>query len=365
MKKLLIYCVLIINALMIDACQKPIEIDNAGSTGSLRQGSDVSRINVDLSVKGDYQVHDGILFFKSVDTFTALDQKMRSLSPEKRVEFTRELGFTSLLDGQLATYNSLSKAESKDEYERILFNNKDIILQKNDEQPELLFEEVSSALLSREGIVGIGGVVHCFAKDRTVIATDVKKVRQTYKMGKKVDASVTVIEKRGKANARVGATCLQFDQTVENNGGNRRVNCIVTINQRYIQTGSAPYPLYQLDYYAYVQGIPTKKNFWGNWVNYSSGNTIQSRFSVYISTREPDQWGFPSYPNYYLAVDDTRSNDGSFIDYAPIIKSHYNIVDYYVQTDSYAILSRSLTEGNPLGVYTSGGVPTGVQMKCQ
>ena len=179
MKKLF-SCFLITAAVLVfNSCQKPMEVESS-LTASTRQGLAEGKTSIDLSVKGDYEFRNGMLFFKTAETFLALDKDLRGKTPEKRIEFTKQLGFQSLLDIQLQVYDLLNRSENLGKFNEILSSNADIFQTEGDYITSK-FDMLSSALLNRESMVSIGKNIHCFAKGKTIIASTIEEVREAYK----------------------------------------------------------------------------------------------------------------------------------------------------------------------------------------
>lgn len=359
---------LISSILWLASCQHPDEgLNSADATA--RRASPPVEITSDPSVKSDYEVRDGILYFKDINSFTLLDRKLRDVSQKERIEFTNQIGFKSLLQYQSETYEKLGGIDNKDQYEKIVLENKDIFTIENNELTPT-FDQVSATLLNREGMVSIGGTIHCFAKDRTIVGQTLDKVRQAYSTGKKPDETVSILqviqpETGSKPGAKMSASCAYFDQTATSNG-NREARIRVSNNYRDL-VASYTYGIYYYnrEYYTYVLGVPRKKNFFGTWVNYSTGNTLYSRFIANVFVNY-DPYSLPWLQGQYGAhtINDTRSNDGESIDFSPVMLTLGPVTEFYLVSGGALTPAFSLSEGSPLGLYTSGGVPGGVQMKC-
>lgn len=362
MRKLVYYLLIVTGLVTIDSCQESEPtIESNSSTGARVNSSKVQPIT-DVSVKGDYEFRGGMLYFKNADTFTKLDTTLRKITPEDRVKFTQKLGFKSLLEVELYLYKKLSEADNKDSYTNLLKSNKDIF--KPSEETSgftTVFEDISAALLNREGMVSIGGRIHCFAKDKTIVASVVDDVRESYNAGKKLkDGTIYLEDKNARARRGFGP-CSSIFTAAESSDNNRRVEVRVIISKRVTDIGNNHC---NIEYYTYVRGDPFKKS-WGSWTYYSTSNNLMSRYSASVKVNMPQNMT-PAYQTFYANIDDYRENYSStFIDYSQTFTTYYGFVLSSTLNGEGFTYEPSLSEnGISQGKYFSGGVPNGTLITC-
>lgn len=319
------------------------------------------KANSDETVSGDYERRGDMLFFKSVDAYLALQNKMKSMTTEEQIGLTQKLGFTSLADVYRNALTLIDRTQDKSEYDQILNQNRDIMVVK-DGIITPTFNPVHATLLNRESMVSIGKAIHRFALDATIIAVDgdVAKVREAAKTLKTSYKSVKIFSynNQGSGSGRRAASCSGFDQTRQSPAGNRRVhvfsqisgdNFLVSGND---DTGNGNY--YYVRVYSLVQGVPTKTNFFGSWVGYSTGNTLYSLYSVDVTAQ------FPVNTTTHYDRNQLLSNDGSSISDMLVIAAGSWVPQDQVINYCPCFYSAIYTGGEYFqGYYVSGGVPTG------
>ena len=377
MKNLLITSLTLISLIMIDSCKQPIVLDQATIAASARVGQGKSIYAEDPSVKGDYEVHDGLLCFKSAGTYFALDSQMRNIDGAKKISFTNQLGFKSLLTIKQEVFNSLSEADNVTKFSQTLDTNKDIIKQEGD-RINTLFSDVSEYLLNREGMVRIGGKVHCFAKDMTIIASTVADVREAYKSHKKPkDGIITFKNKLFASGARAASgTCQNINRSAYSQDVKRRVDVSVYIDYQEIYAYNDDYGnrRYTLRWTTYAQGRAYKKNFFGNWASYNTGNNLYAQYFVYLNVG--DVRLAPYDPHNFTGnfnINSTTSNGSSTgIDYSQVLHDENNVAESILPSNNGITYSYYISENRdnstyptPIGKYTTDGVPDGVQIVCQ
>lgn len=347
----------------INSCQKSESmIESDSNTGARVNSVKVPPIT-DMSVKGEYEIRNGLLYFKSADTFTSLDMALRKMTAEDRIVFTQKLGFKSLLEVERDLYKKLSETDSKDSYVDLLKANKDVLKQSDETSGfTTVFEDISAALLNREGMVSIGGRIHCFAKGKTIVASVVDDVRESYKAGKKLKDGTVYLEENKSAGARRGfGPCSSMFTAAESSDNNRRVEVRVSINRRVTDIGNNHC---NIEYYTYVRGDPFKKS-WGSWTYYSTSNNLISHYAASVKVYLP-QYTSPSYQIFSANISDARDNGSStFIDYSQTLTTYYGFVlSNTLNGDGFSYESYLNEDTSSQGKYFSGGVPNGTPITC-
>lgn len=367
--KIKIICLFLL-LLAVGSCHDPNR-DVLNSSRSARVAANQQpadrKPNVDESVKGDYEVRAGMLYFKDVETYLSLEDKVSKMQTDEQIAFAQKIGFTSALKRYSEILVNLDKIRDKQQYDKALTDNKTILSIQNGEiRP--LFNPVHAALTNQENMVSIGKVIHCFMADATVMVIDgdIIKARQATKSLTSIDESVVVFKNNNKSSAggRRAASCSRFDQTRENSDGNRQVRVTSGLGTDYFLKSTPPGSgnYYYIQVYSLIEGTAFKKNIWGNWVPYSTGNTMYASYSVDISWfsllfNAPTSTSFGR--NYLFSNDSHVIHD----------KVPFENADWVPQELAYLFDSPRYTpvyhEGDPsLGYYTSGGVPSGTPLTC-
>lgn len=367
MKFLLKMVAVVCCTMAFDACQRPNEISQGQLTSPITVGTNAMSSGKvipasDISVKGDYEVRNGLLYFKDATAFLALDSSIRALRSDEKIEFTNKLGFKSLLSIQTVLYQAVSQARTQVEYDALLQENKDIV-RSDGEHIISLFDEISAPLLNREGMVSIGGKVHCYAKEKTIVSNNLDDAKASYKANKQLKETTMFLTKKSAPGARSG-TCSSIAQVAYSSDNNRRVEIIAYTDRRLIVTGSDQYGNFvTVQFYTYVRGDPYKKQtFGGGWTYYSTSNNLAASYFVNLLI-------IPTQISNFLYVNTTInnplfSNQGTFIDYSQILATYYNARQNPIVSGSDYVYSVTMGENSPAGYYISGGVPAGVAIKC-
>lgn len=352
----------------VSSCHDPNR-DVLSSSPSARVGTNqqsaVGQPKADESVIGSYEVKAGMLHFDNVKTYLALEDKVSKMQSDEQIAFAKKMGFTSAIKRYTEILVDLDKIRDKQQYDKFLADNKNSLSIKNGEiRP--VFSSIHAALTNQESMVSIGGVIHCFLADATVIVDDgdIDKARKFSKDLSGTDESVIVLKniKKSTAGGRIAASCSGFDQTRDSPDGKRRVRVTSGLGVDYIEyqrpPGTGRY--FFVSNYSLIEGTAFKKNFWGNWVGYSTGNTLNAVYSVNISWT--DFAGNPTSASF--SRNQVSSNNGHVIH----DKVSFQNADQVPQGGLYLFDNNRYTpvyqDSSPLSYYTSGGVPSGTPLTC-
>jgi hypothetical protein len=374
MKKFLSVFFCICSLLVIEACEPQHDIGQSPSvTTTARLQSGEIKAFEDPSVEGDYQVRDGILRFKSIKTFLALDTVLAKLDVDKRIEFTKKLGFKSLLDIRMDVFKSLSDAaDAPEKYKQILQSNSDIV-KDNGDRLTTIYSDATEHLLNREGMVSIGGKIHCLAKGKTIIGSSVKDVRESYKAGRKVNESIFYSEQKSLAGARPTAgPCATISRSAYNGDNNRRADIYATVEFGYFYSYTDVYgvEMYTLQWTAVTRGRAFKKPTFGNWTYYETTNTLNARYYISLSVQRssaPPYFGAIMYSNTAIYINGYVNNFSTEANYNSTLYTAYDIPAVQVPGagPSNIVYSFALAgDTSNLGTYITDGVPSGVLIDC-
>lgn len=244
----------------------------------------------------------------------------------------------------------------------MLEENKDIV-RSDGEHIISLFDEISAPLLNREGMVSIGGKVHCYANGKTIVANTIDDTKASYKANKQLKETTMFLKKESVAGARSGS-CNSIAQEAYSSDNNRKVQVVAYTDRRLIVTGSDQYGNFvTVQFYTYVRGDPYKKQtFGGGWTYYSTSNNLAASYFVNLLI-------IPTQTSNFLYVNTIINNplfttEGTFIDYSQILATYYNARQNSIVSGHDYVYSVTMGENSPAGYYISGGVPAGVAIKC-
>jgi hypothetical protein len=355
----------------IEACEPQSEIKQDTTSANARLQTNSGKAFEDPSVQGDYQVRDGMLYFKSIKTFFALDSALNKLDASKKIEFTQKVGFKSLLEIRFDVMHSLNEAgENPEKYKKIIQTNSDILKAEGDDLITL-FSDVNEHLINREGLMSIGGKIHCFKNGKTIIASSISEIRETLKTGSKANSKVTYIDEKSQAGARATAgTCATIDRQAYNGDNNRRADVLAYIQYTPYYSYTDPYGVdrFMLQWVAVTRGRAFKKNLIGSWTYYETDNTLTARYSAYIYAQRvviPND-GRPVV-NYNDHIDHTVYNYSTEANWNETLVTAYDIPAIELPgTGPSAIVVTSYVSGysSNLGSYVTTGVPSGVPIDC-
>ncbi|RRB06312.1 hypothetical protein [Larkinella rosea] len=367
MKKI-IYCIFSFAVLLIatNGCQNSIEtaVKQPENQVSIKAKGD--RIGIkqsdqlkDLTVKGDYEVRNGILHFKDVNSYHSTEDYLEKLSTEQRVIFSRQIGFTSLLDVDNRANALFEQAKNQDEFVKLLRDYQDLYQLEN-EMVKPNFNLQHASVLNRQGMVYIGKVLYRFTKDEEIIVFDgdINKALQanTNKYVKKVSLSGN-----SNPNGRPMASCSRFYH--ENASSDRKGTCETTFKwelELLEGTGYSPGDVWYVQQVIYTVGLPYKKNWLGSWVRYSTGNTLDTRYQ-FDFTSPVTNGGVP----FSASVNYMYSNTWDSIDYRYLLNSSTEVFGY--ELPQWQTWTGTLHEDTPtMGYYVNGGIGNDrkVLLKC-
>jgi|GEM_PF-2779244 len=366
MKKFLSLVVFCCGLVFLDSCQKSVEVVDNLSTASARSEAP-EKYTEDSLITRDYQVVDGILHFKSAKTFLALDSLLMKMDEKDQISFMKKLGLNSLRSYRLELYKALSQTSSSKEVTQLFEQNTDIGTQAEG----LLvsnFNESKDYLLNRQGLVSIGGKIHCFAQKATIVGNTVSDVVEAYRSNRKTDKVALYLVKSSNAGARTSGTCSYIDRNAYNSDGKRQVNIYTNIEYLAIfqYAVDASNSFYTCQWTSIARGRAYKKQTFGGWTYYETNNTLSPKYYNYLTVYSA------SLPGYLVQINALQNgavmtNYSTEITYTNVVYTRYNVH----QTELVGAGPNGMgptvqiTGYSPYGYYYSDGVPNpGVPIDC-
>lgn len=340
---------LLVIFLYITSCQKSndskSEVDPV-----IESHAEYDKNLVDASITRLYEAKGGILHFKNLAAFQETWDKIQETKAEERLLFWKNHEFSSYANEYSAVLQRLSMAKSKVEYDAIYADNRDIIkIDKDDQQRPKIGDSFINYFVNRQGFVYIGKMLYSFGENQQKIAFDGKL--STIQESKNSKELVVLKNLFSIPNAKL-SSCTYFWES-QTEGGNRRATASTSTNSYAFATGTnhLGQTLYTLRWAVRVTGYPEKKNVWGNWVNYSTTNTLKASFYLYVKIINPPYNPHPFEGEKY--VNCNYSNEWTDITYDDKI-DFINVIDpVAIQAQQYSYVEKG---GVGWNTYSTGGV---------
>lgn len=356
MKKFSISILLIAGSIAFNACQKPADIAASESTTNKVN----FKKNIDKTITESFKIIDGIIHFKDADSFMYMDSMMHIKSAKEQVEFAERSGFISQLVANKNFLERLGKAKSEEEYDKIIDDNKDIT-KIYDGKVESIFDLTSAWAMNRQGMVSIGGRIHCFAKEKTVVGANTVEVRQNF---------LSIVAKNANAK-QAQRPCDIYSNQAGNDPVNpsfstRMIDLKVSLTQRFIATGYNQYgETGNAQWSCTVEGVAlTKATFGGSWNSYETDNHLKVRYLAHV--RYQDQRDPIQSINFYKSVDKPEMHGygrGLLDSEILLTLPNANSSSYQYGWNYQASAKDDIN--NPVGRYYTTGVPNGVSLTCE
>lgn len=232
---------------------------------------------VDQSIQKEYEVRNGVIHFKDLDTYLKTKSLLKQLSASERIKKVKISGFTSLLESYQKYFEEVEKdslhlksgALSK-EYQDIVS-----IVDKDGKQEFLNSELVESALLNRNGLVYIGKILYRFTDKRQDIVADgdPSKLGSNDQMVMSISDPIIPLSRQARVAA---AGCNGMWKSKRNLDEERQIALHVYLKKTQYISGSNS----RVECMPFAFGVPYKKDHLGygayDWVNYRTNNHISS-----------------------------------------------------------------------------------------
>lgn len=336
--------------LYITSCQKPEDLKNE-ITPTVQNRAEYDKNLVDESISGLYDVRQGILHFKNLESFQKTWDAIQSATIEERSLFWEKDNFQSYAKQYSEVVQKLSAATNKSDYDSIYAENQDIV--KTGENGRLKPQAGDffiNHFINRQGLVYIGKMLYSFGENQQKIAFDGSlttiKGNQNSKQLMLLNNTVSSVN-----NAKL-ASCTYFNTSVTQNG-DRKATASTQTNTVVLAAGfnHLGQPLHTIRWTIRVLGYPEKKNVWGNWVNYSTANTLKASFYLYVKFINPPYSPYPFEGHKY--VNCNYSNTWSDITYDDYLEFTNVLNPETIVSQQYSYVEAG---GVGWNTYSTGGV---------
>lgn len=226
--------------------------------------------NVEDTFLTDVQIKNGTLYFPTGEAFLNGLTEVNNSNPEKVIAWEKKNNFKSqyrLYSELVAKYSDASIEEAK-ELERLFgglfeFSNEEGII------PKIQAKGVMP-LVNKSGLVYVGENIYFFNEEGEFTAknkVDLEELTRTKDISP--EEGIFYYPNVQEDNSRTACGIYQL-LTVVNDDEDRSGTISAQVEFYFIQERAT----YRATSYVRVNGTPLKKNFFGNWVNYKTNNTL-------------------------------------------------------------------------------------------
>lgn len=265
----------------LSSCQKNNELSHNISPQEYNR-AEYSKNLVDDSINGEFEVKEGILHFRNIEAFQEVWNKYMSSNSEERKSFWGNGNFSSYASQYEFVIKQLAEATDKVNYDALCSENKHLIkVTEEGNIIPLLGDSFINNFINSEGLLYIGKMIYRFDNKQQKIAFDGKKT-SLQNMQESKELAIFQQNSANIPNAKM-ASCTYFNTSKEE-GGNRKATVSTETTSFSFPTGfnHLGQQVYTLKWAIRVKGVPQKKNVWGNWVNYSTNQTLKASFYFYV-----------------------------------------------------------------------------------
>lgn len=307
------------------------------------------------------------MHFKSTTEYLTVKDKLPSLSPKERIEYTNKIGFDSRLKIIQDAYTQLESAQTMDGYNSTLKKYSDVLKVTNNIVESINLTE-NSCLLNREGLIYIGRALYRFTEKEEFITINstLSEARKSLFNSSLVGKSVKKIElsKKSLQSGRVmDRSCSSLSGEVSTSNRRARVSSEIQFIA-YLTDGD---PSTFDDYYevqdrSFTEGVAYKKIIFGSWVRYNTDNWLFTSYVLDYSSY------FTNEQNVTYNVSNYKTNTQcQSIDHSLILGIAYDVYSADVSAH-YQHWSNTYTEScfrdpNSCGYYSTSAI-SNVMLAC-
>lgn len=308
------------------SCQKVAEVPNQETT-AIGTRLATTATSQDALQPDDFQVQEGALHFKDLDAFVRVHKFLASKTNDERVKFAETAGFKSLLIFQRELTKAIEAANAGLDFalfKGLLGKYSDIIT--IDSEKTVLFRvenPLLAAYQNRDGVVYIGQALYKFGDKEQTIVLDGDPTKINLPESSTVKHIVHRTNPATAPGGRMNFVCRYFEDKIKyGTDCDDRYSRLTVIPQfQTIDQGNGQYTILVTPY---TLAFPFKKNFWGNWVHYSTNNDLYVSWKFTCYTSEPNQPNGPSNP-IMSTVGQVFSNYDSNIQYSGSVAGFSNL----------------------------------------
>ncbi len=367
--------------LAVNSCQKHSSDLSPEMNSARLEASKSAKTSIDLedlTVKGNAEARNGILHFKNVDDFIALESKLRAAPSENQKNVLLNApGFESLSNAIYKAYEPLRDSSKSVTINEVLAANQDI-LQKSNNGLIPKGSLVHGDVITREGLVYIGKILYRFTGDKEIIVSDgdLAKARQADQPSYKSTNVIVVPSVLGSSvssrNGRIASTCSYLYGVRWNSDGRRSLIYSAQFQQdTYLASGTAGNPdaRYYVSHYTYNVGNPYKNSpaFSYSFTPYNTDNHFFVNYKLHYSSFFTNG----ANSDFLITSISELANYGNSISYTFPLYSSYNLTateQYDATNYTTAIFEGGISafgsNTSQYGYYYSTGCPTPIYMAC-
>ena len=244
---------------------------------------------VDESIKGDFELKEGVLHFKNVASFIKLRDSFINLKMSDRAEFADKQGFESRLSLTFKALEKVRNAKSKEEYDNLIVSNIDFIAY--DKESELAVSRISddcaASILNKDGLVYIGKILYKFADGAEYIVFDGDKSKlMGIKNGRIAESlEIAVIDtKKSNKNARICTYLgvIGWSTNPNNIDKSGKVEYKVDGTTFYYDPNGSSYLPWIVQGHGYVKGSAMCPSVWGGRTDYWTWNWLYVSYKLQL-----------------------------------------------------------------------------------
>jgi hypothetical protein len=229
---------------------------------------------VDESIKGDFELKDGVLHFKNVASFIKLKDSFIDLQMSERAEFAKKQGFQSRLSVTFEALEKVRNSKSKEEYENLIASNIDFIAY--DEKSQLavsrISDDCSASILNKDGLVYIGKILYKFTDGAEYIVFDGNKNRLASLKNGRIGESLEVASISTRQSNKNAKICSYWGviewSTNPNSDRSGKVEYKVDGLTYYYEPNVSFSNPWRVQGHGYVKGSAACPNGWGGRTDY-------------------------------------------------------------------------------------------------
>jgi hypothetical protein len=236
---------------------------------------------VDESIKGDFELREGILHFKNVATYIKLRDSFIDKNMSERAAFAEKNGFESRLSVTFKALEKIRNTKSKEEYKSLIAQNIDFVAY--DEVTQLavsrIGDDCAASILNKDGLVYMGKVLYKFANGKEYIIFDGDMNKLSSLKNSRVGESLEVAEistNQSNKNAKICSYWGVIGWSTNPNYGDRSGKMEYKVDGLiyYYEPNNNPSKPWRVQGHGYVKGSAACPDGWGGRTDYWTWNRI-------------------------------------------------------------------------------------------
>jgi hypothetical protein len=230
---------------------------------------------VDESIKGDFELRNGVLHFKNFETFKKVRDSFINLHMPERAAFAEKQGFESRISVTYDVLEQLRETKSKEDYDNLIKSYSDIIA--FDEISQSVISRISddciASILNKDGLVFIGKILYKFTDGLEFIVFDGDKSRlsniKNARVGESLEMSI-INTKTVQSNKNARICTYMGGYEIATNSTNRwgKIEYKVDAPVYYYEPNNNYYNPWRAEAHSYAKGDALMPGTWGGRFSY-------------------------------------------------------------------------------------------------